>query len=166
MGTELPDRSLILPLLGVGFLTYVDQELIQQVIKDAIGYPIQVGTVPTALLDAAMYRPEPPPPVPDGVVITNPAVATTTVAYAITNYTLQGTAGTNLSGVLMSWTNALSGQSGTLTRETYWSLPSALAVGDNVLTVAGVIAGTGAGTSTVAVDSATAYSNETLSGMR
>ena len=23
MGTELPDRSLILPLLGVGFLTYV-----------------------------------------------------------------------------------------------------------------------------------------------
>ena len=104
---------------------------------------------------------EPPPPVPNGVVITNPAVATTTVAYAVTNYTLQGTAGTNLSGVLMSWTNALSGQSGTLTRETYWNLPSALAIGDNVLTVAGVIAGTGAGTSTVAVDSAAAYASWT-----
>jgi hypothetical protein len=104
---------------------------------------------------------EPPPPVPNGVVITNPAVATTTVAHAVTNYTLQGTAGTNLTGALLSWTNALSGQSGTLARQTYWSLPSALAVGDNVFTVAGVIAGTGAGTSTVAVDSAAAYSNET-----
>ena len=60
-----PNRfgELMLKLRELGFLTYVDQELIQQVIKDAIGYPIQVGTVPTALLDAAMYRPEPPPPV-------------------------------------------------------------------------------------------------------
>ena len=104
---------------------------------------------------------EPPPPVPNGVVITNPAVGTATVANAISNYTIQGTAGTNLSGSLMTWTNALSGQSGTLTRQTYWSLPAALAVGDNAIAVAAVIAGTGAGTATVAVDSAAAYASWT-----
>jgi hypothetical protein len=95
-------------------------------------------------------------PVPNGVVITNPAASTVTVANAVTNYALQGTAGTNLTGNLM-WTNALTGVSGSFARSTYWSLPSALAVGDNVLTVSGLIAGTGAGTTTVAVDSAAAY---------
>ena len=104
---------------------------------------------------------EPPPPVPNGVVITNPAVGTITVANAVANYTIQGTAGTNLSGSLMSWTNALAGTSGTLTRQTYWSLPAALAVGDNAIRVAAVIAGTGAGVATVAVDSAAAYASWT-----
>ncbi len=58
-----PNRvgELMAKLRELGFTTYVDAELMQQVIKDAIGYPIQIGTVPSALLDAAMYRPEPPP---------------------------------------------------------------------------------------------------------
>lgn len=104
----------------------------------------------------AVIPAEAPPPVPNGVIITNPAVATTTVANAVTAYTLQGTAGTNLTGNL-SWTNAFSGLSGTLTREPHWSLPAALAVGDNVLSISGVIAGSGAGSATVAVDNASAY---------
>mgnify|MGYP001765374227 CR=1 FL=1 len=104
---------------------------------------------------------DPPPPVPDGVAITNPVVATTTVAHAVANYTLQGTAGTNLTGGLMTWTNRLSGQGGTLPRETFWSLPAALSVGDNVISVSAAITGTGAGTVTAAVDSASAYADWT-----
>ena len=103
---------------------------------------------------------EPPPPVPNGVVITNPAVATTTVANAITNYTLRGTAGTNLTGNLL-WTNSASGQSGTFARETYWNIPTALAAGENAITISAVIAGTEGGLITNANDSA---SNAAYSG--
>ncbi len=99
----------------------------------------------------------PPPPVPNGVVITNPAVGTITVANATTSYTLQGTAGTNLTGNLL-WTNSASRLGGSFTRETYWSLPSTLEIGDNVLSVSGVIAGSGSSSVlTVAVDSASSY---------
>jgi len=99
---------------------------------------------------------DPPPPVPDGVIITNPAIGTTTVAYAVTNYTLEGTAGTNLSGSLM-WSNSASGANGQFTRETTWVLPSSLAVGENILSVSALIAGSGSGSRTVAVDEASAY---------
>lgn len=97
------------------------------------------------------------PPVPDGVVITNPAMDSITVANTISDYTLQGTAGANLSGNL-GWTNALNGHQGSLARQSYWSLPVALAVGSNVFAVSGAIAGSG--TTTVAVDSAAAYTTE------
>jgi len=99
---------------------------------------------------------EPPPPVPNGVVITNPVADTTPVIYAVTNYTLQGTSGTNLTGGML-WTNRLTGLSGTFTRETAWSLSSTLAVGDNEISISCLIAGSGAGTITTAVDAAAAY---------
>ena len=96
----------------------------------------------------------PPPPVPNGIVITNPAAGTTTVAPSVTNRILQGTAGTNLTGDL-TWTNAASGLSGTFPRETYWTLPFDLAVGDNAISVYAAILGSGAvSTTTLAVDSA------------
>lgn len=103
---------------------------------------------------------EPPPPVPDGVVITNPAVATTTVANAIANYTLQGTAGTNLTGNLI-WTNSANAMGGSFTRESQWSQMVDLAVGDNLLSVSCVLSGSVSGTTTVAVDNASAYATWT-----
>lgn len=107
----------------------------------------------------------PPPPVPNGVIITNPAASTTTVAYAVSNCTLQGTAGTNLTGSLR-WTNSASAAGGTFTRESYWSRTMDLAVGDNALTISAAIAGTGSGLVTNASDNAAnaAYSGGWTNG--
>ena len=103
------------------------------------------------------------PPVPNGVVITNPAVATTTVANAVASYALQGTAGTNLTGNLL-WTNSASRQGGSFTRATYWSHSFNLAVGDNAITLSAVLAGTGAGTATNASDSSANYAGGWTNG--
>jgi len=100
------------------------------------------------------------PPVADGVVITNPIASTVTVAYAVSNYTLKGTAGTNLTAGL-SWTNATSAQGDGFLHTPRWTQSVDLVVGDNVISVSGAIAGTGASTTTNAIDSASAYSNET-----
>jgi len=103
----------------------------------------------------------PEPPVPDGLAITNPAAATVTVANAVTEYNLQGTAGTNLTGTL-SWSNTLGGTSGTFAHAPRWVLPASLSVGDNVISLSGQIAGTGSSiVTTVAVDSASAYADWT-----
>jgi len=88
--------------------------------------------------------------VPDGVIITNPVISTTTVAYAVSNTTVQGTAGTNLTGSL-AWTNSGTGSSGSLSQETYWSQSMNLAVGDNVISVSAAITAGGISTSTVTV---------------
>jgi hypothetical protein len=85
------------------------------------------------------------PPVPNGVVITNPATESVTVNHATSTYALQGTAGADLSGNL-AWTNTLNGLFGTLTRQTHWSVPVDLAVGQNVITVSGLISGSAGGT--------------------
>ncbi len=75
--------------------------------------------------------------VPDGVVITNPAVEIVTVAYASSNLTLQGTAGSATTGHL-SWSNTLTRAGGTLAKATRWSVAGvALAVGTNVISVTG-----------------------------
>ncbi len=96
------------------------------------------------------------PPVADGVAITNPAASTVTVVYAVSNYAVKGTAGTNLTGGL-SWTNAAMAQGGGFAHASRWTQNVDLAVGENVVTVSGVIAGTGASTATNADDSAAAY---------
>lgn len=103
----------------------------------------------------------PEPPVPDGLAITNPAAATVTVEHAVSEFSLRGTAGTNLAGAL-TWTNALSGASGSFAHAPRWVLPASLSVGDNVITLSGQIAGTGSSVvTTVAVDSASAYAEWT-----
>lgn len=96
------------------------------------------------------------PPVPDGVVVTNLAAPTVQVDHATAQFTFQGTAGTNLAGSLR-WTNSATGQSGAFARESHWSHGIDLAVGDNEIQIFGVIAGTEAGSATVAVDHASAY---------
>lgn len=88
--------------------------------------------------------------VPDGVVITNPVVATSTVAFAVSNYTVQGTAGTNLTGNL-AWTNTGSGASGTIAFATYWNQALNLAVGDNLIRVTAATASGGVSTSAVKI---------------
>jgi hypothetical protein len=99
----------------------------------------------------------PPPPVPDGIVITNPATATSEVHSA--SYTLQGTAGTNLTGTLL-WTNAATATGGHLERTSHWSLPVSLDTGTNVITLSAAIRGTGAGEPlSIAADNAAAYSS-------
>ena len=99
-------------------------------------------------------------PPPDGVVITNPAAATVTVANAVSNYVLQGTAGTNLTGSL-AWTNALNAHGNGFLRTTYWTQAVDLAVGTNTIAVSGTVAGTGASTATNAADSAANYGSWT-----
>lgn len=96
------------------------------------------------------------PPIPDGVAITNCASPTVQVDHAVAQFTFQGTAGTNLAGPLR-WTNSATGQSGAFARESHWSHGIDLAVGDNEIQIFGVIAGTEAGSTTVAVDRAAAY---------
>ncbi|MFN7954488.1 MAG: L,D-transpeptidase family protein [bacterium] len=56
-----PNRlgELMMTLSELGLASYVDAELVQQVVKDGIGYPIQVGTVPQTVLDAADTPPKP-----------------------------------------------------------------------------------------------------------
>lgn len=97
------------------------------------------------------------PPVPEGVAITNVGDATVHVDQVTANFTFQGTAGTNLAGYLC-WTNPATGQGGRFDHHTYWQQDIALAAGDNPIQIYGVIAGTEAGVSTVAVDQASAYS--------
>ena len=96
------------------------------------------------------------PPVPDGVAVTNLASPTVQVDHATAHFTFQGTAGTNLAGPLR-WTISASGQGGTFARDAYWSHGIDLAVGDNEIQIFGVVAGTEAGSATVAVDQAYAY---------
>ena len=103
------------------------------------------------------------PPVPDGVVITNPSSTTVTVAYAVSAYELKGTAGTNLTGGLV-WTNPASAQGGGFVHASRWTQTVGLAVGDNVVTVSGTIAGTGAGTVTNARDASTNYAGGWTNG--
>ena len=89
--------------------------------------------------------------VADGVTITNPAVATSTVANAVSSGTVQGTAGTNLTGDL-AWTNSGTGAAGSLARTTYWSQASlSLAVGENRISFTAAIAGGGVSTATVTI---------------
>ena len=79
---------------------------------------------------------------PDGgidlsVTITNPATASLTVSNAVITYALQGTASSNVVGQL-SWTNALTGASGTIAAAAEWTISAvALNVGDNLITVSG-----------------------------
>lgn len=94
-----------------------------------------------------------PVTVPDGVVITDPAASPLTVENSIASYTLEGTAGANLTGSLL-WTNTASGQHGSFTRQSVWSVSVPLVVGENEITISGLIAGTG-GETVVAEDSAT-----------
>lgn len=96
------------------------------------------------------------PPIPDGVAITNLASPTVQVEHATAHFTFQGTAGTNLAGPLR-WTNSATGQGGTFVHEPNWTHGIDLAVGDNEIQIFGVIAGTEAGSTTVAVDHASAY---------
>ena len=96
------------------------------------------------------------PPVPDGVAVTNLASPTVQVDHATAHFTFQGTAGTNLAGPLR-WTNSATGQGGTFARDAYWSHGIDLAIGDNEIQIFGVVAGTEAGSATVAVDQASAY---------
>ncbi|MDD3604273.1 MAG: hypothetical protein PHD86_03690 [Kiritimatiellae bacterium] len=71
------------------------------------------------------------------VTITNPAAASLTVSNDVATYTVQGTASSNAVGQL-SWTNALTGASGTIAAATVWSIADiALNVGDNLITVSG-----------------------------
>ncbi len=102
-------------------------------------------------------------PPPDGVAITNPAATPVTVAYAVSNYALKGTAGTNLTGGLV-WTNLAKAQGGGFVRTVSWTQSVELAVGTNAITVSGTIAGTGASTATNAVDSASNYSGGWTNG--
>ena len=96
------------------------------------------------------------PPVPDGVAITNCASPTVQVDHATAHFTFHGTAGTNLAGPLR-WTNSATGQGGTFVHEPSWTHGIDLAVGDNEIQFFGVVAGTEAGSATVAVDQASAY---------
>ena len=102
-------------------------------------------------------------PPPDGVVITNPSAATVTVAYAVSNYMLKGTAGTNLTSGL-TWTNVAKAQGGGFVRTASWTQSVDLAVGTNVIAVSGTIAGTGASTATNASDSAANYAGGWTNG--
>ena len=102
-------------------------------------------------------------PVPDGVVITNPSAATVTVAFAVSNYAVKGTAGTNLVGGL-AWTNAAKAQGGGFIHASRWTQTVDLAVGDNAITVSGTLAGTGPGTATNALDSAANYAGGWTNG--
>ena len=124
----------------------------------AVSAAISGGGVSTAVVEIVRAAFVPPPP--DGVVITDPAAATATVANAVSNYVLHGTAGTNLTGNL-AWTNALNAHGSGFLRTTYWTQAVDLAVGTNLVTVSGVISGTQAGTATNAADSAANYGSWT-----
>lgn len=81
-----------------------------------------------------------PPVIPSGIVITNPAT-NIIVGNEVTTFTLQGTAGANLSGFLR-WSNALNGATGLLSHASQWTIPNVpLAVGANAITVIGTNVG-------------------------
>ncbi len=81
-----------------------------------------------------------PPPVPDGIVITNPP-SDIAVGNEVTTYNLMGTAGAGVVG-LMRWTNALTGDSGQLSANSAWLLANVpLGIGANVITLTGTNSG-------------------------
>ena len=78
-----------------------------------------------------------PDPSTPGLSITNPAQSTLLVDGATTEYTVQGSANTNVTGHI-SWTNALTGAAGTIAAAPSWSLDAlSLDLGDNLITVSG-----------------------------
>lgn len=81
-----------------------------------------------------------PPPIPAGIVITNPP-GNTTVGHEVSTFNLKGTAGSGVVG-LMAWSNSLNGATGQLSATAYWSIESLpLSVGTNVITVSGTNSG-------------------------
>ncbi|MBU1694859.1 MAG: hypothetical protein KKC51_12970 [Verrucomicrobia bacterium] len=75
------------------------------------------------------------PGLPAGIVITNPPADPTSVTTTVA--TLSGTAGEGISGHLR-WTNALTGDAGTVAAATYWTIASIpLNEGTNLITIAG-----------------------------
>ena len=102
---------------------------------------------------------EPPPPVPDGIVITNPPASVLSVDNTTASFAIKGTAGTNLTGNLL-WTNSATGLSGSFARLSHWTQEVALAVGANAIQISGLVAGTGGNTG-IAADSAAAYTSWT-----
>lgn len=78
----------------------------------------------------------------------------TTVGHETETFTLEGTS----EGILgdLTWSNALTGASGTITGAATWTLENiALAVGANIITVSGEVEGSG--TDTIAADDSTNY---------
>jgi len=91
-----------------------------------------------------------PPSMPAGITITNPPIDIS-VAEEISAYQLQGTAGSSISGQL-SWSNSLSGASGTFSAVPVWNVASLpLSPGTNIITVMGSNA---ASASVIATDNA------------
>ena len=79
----------------------------------------------------------------------------TTVAHEVDTFTLEGTS----EGILgdLTWSNSLTGASGTIAGAAEWTLDDiALAVGANLITISGEVAGSGAG-DTIAEDSSANY---------
>ena len=96
------------------------------------------------------------PPVPAGVVITNPPAAAFHLDPASGSFVLQGTAGSNLSGPLY-WTNSATGQGGSFPHSSYWSQSIDLAIGTNEIQICGIVPGASGGIATVVWDRASAY---------
>ncbi|HBA85464.1 MAG TPA: hypothetical protein DCZ95_15365 [Verrucomicrobia bacterium] len=95
-------------------------------------------------------------PLPLGVVITNLSASSFNVGNEITEYTLLGTAGSNVSSPHIVWNNS-SGGGGAFARTSHWTLASVLlSPGTNIITVAGsnvmIVAG-GSLTNSLAADS-------------
>ncbi len=82
-----------------------------------------------------------PPPVPAGIVITNPP-GDITVGNEVTTYSLKGTVGDGVVGIV-TWTNGLNAADGQFSSEdTEWNVAAVpLAVGANVITVTGTNTG-------------------------
>lgn len=94
--------------------------------------------------------------------ITNP-VSNLAVAYTVTNVALKGVAQTNVVGPL-TWSNTLTGASGTLPIGNTWTIPSvALGIGANQIVVSAKVPG-GSGTGTIASDNVSNYSTGWTNG--
>lgn len=82
-----------------------------------------------------------PPPIPPGVTITNPTSGILTVVCETATITLQGTAGSNVVG-LMVWTNAANGSNGLRSAAASWTITGVpLQTGTNTITVTGTNSG-------------------------
>ncbi len=104
--------------------------------------------------DYTIQVPSWPIGVDDGIVITTPAETPSTVTNAGT-YTVSGTAGSDLFGAIR-WTNALTGDAGTAALSPRWSIPVALQLGGNAITVEADLTPT-VTLATNAIDSAANY---------
>jgi alpha-amylase len=71
--------------------------------------------------------------VPAGLTITTPATAEAVSDNA--KYTLAGTAGSDVTGETISWTNALTAKGGTFPTALAWTLPLDLGTGENTITL-------------------------------